>query len=56
MGTVVALLRSGFRTGEPKWVIPGTIFLVFGVFYFLNLPYGDSTDVRGFVKNCRGDR
>jgi len=53
MSGVVDSIRSGLRTGEPKWVIPSLVFGVAATFVFLNGPIGESTSIRGSVTSCR---
>ena len=45
-------LRSGFRTGEPKWVIGSTVLLAGAVFVALNGPVGDPERIAGTVLEC----
>jgi hypothetical protein len=49
---ILATLRRGLSTGEPKWVIPVAILLAAGVLTFANLPVGEGVEVRGLVKGC----
>ena len=52
MPHLLAAIRSGLKTGEPKWVIPGLVLLAGGVFVFANLPTGQPTPVPGRVTGC----
>ena len=45
-------IRSGLRTGEPKWVIPGLVLLAAAVFVLANLPTGQPAPVSGRVTGC----
>ena len=52
MAHLLTAIRSGLRTGEPKWVIPGLTLIASGAFVFANLPIGDPTPVTGRVTSC----
>jgi hypothetical protein len=49
---IFATVWRGFRTGEPKWVIPGAVLLIAAIAVFTNLPVGSGVEVRGYVKGC----
>lgn len=56
MSQLFANIRSGLKTGEPKWVIPALIFFGAAILIFLNAfinaPERDGVVVDGQVTNC----